>query len=256
MKGFFNAVKGKRIAVVGSGDTANCVMEYILPLVYPNYYYDFFREGEELPRSIHWIGQSAENIQDYFFNNKSRYCHSGGIIEFFWDEETPFELSTEIWKKTKKLITCYPKKLDSIKHSDSELVLSLNDQTIEVDLVINCTGRKNLFIEPWLKRDLLPIEGDITFYGGQWVEEIERFVSTPKTLKNKKLAYQLTNKKIYLMGAACPLNDLIDDDEAKNGSLRYQEERLSLTNSKWSLEHTLPRTEAFAKSQARLFEKN
>ena len=41
---------------------------------------------------------------------------------------------------------------------------------------------------------------------------------------------------------------MIDDDEAKNGSLKYQEERTSLTNSKWSLEHTLPRTAAFAEN--------
>ena len=41
---------------------------------------------------------------------------------------------------------------------------------------------------------------------------------------------------------------MIDDEEAMNGSLQYQEERKSLTNSKWSLEHTLPRTIAFAEN--------
>tara|TARA_B100000886_G_C20378412_1_gene472839 strand:- start:339 stop:536 length:198 start_codon:yes stop_codon:yes gene_type:complete len=58
----------------------------------------------------------------------------------------------------------------------------------------------------------------------------------------------LKNKNIYLIGSSTPLNELIDDEEAKNGSLKYQEERKSLTNSKWSLEHTLPRTVSFAKN--------
>jgi hypothetical protein len=248
---FFNTIKDKRVAVIGDGDTANCVMEYLLPLVYPNHYYGFYREVPLLPKSIVWIGQKAKNIQDYFFANKSRYCHSGGVIEFFWDEETPFELSTEIWKQTKELVTCTEDKLVSLKQT-SNVKLETNNHHYEVDFVIDCTGRFNSFSKQFLSRELSYINGDITLYGGQWIDEADRFVVSPRCIKNKRIAAKVEGDEIYFIGAAGPLAELICDDEAKDGSLRYQEERLSLTNSKWSLEHTLPRTIALAQMHAEL----
>ena len=71
-----------------------------------------------------------------------------------------------------------------------------------------------------------------------------------KTIKNhynaEKIACKIKGKQIFLIGSSCNLSEMIDDNEAKNGSLKYQEERKTLTNSKWSLEHTLPRTVSFA----------
>jgi len=247
-KSFFDDMKNKKIAVIGAGDTANCVMEYLLPLVYPNYYYGFYREKPFLPKYIYWIGQSAENIQDYFFANKSRYCHSGGIIEFFWNEETPFELSTEVWKRTKELIKCIPDKLLSLTHKSNSLVLKTENAQVEADLLIDCTGRFNSLASTLLEKDYDFIKGDITLYGGQWDEDQERFIVSPRELGSKKIACKLKDENIYLLGCACPLDELIDNQEARNGSLKYQEDRTSLTNSKWSLEHTLPRTVALAES--------
>ena len=158
-------MKNKKVAVVGSGDTANCVMEYLLPLVYPNNYYGFYKEAPFVPKFVHWIGQSAKNIQDYFFANKSRYCHSGGIIEF-WDEESPFELSTEVWKRTKELIECIPEKLVSLEHKKGKLELKTENASFAVDIVIDCTGRFNKLSNSLLGRDFDFIEGDICLYGG------------------------------------------------------------------------------------------
>tara|TARA_Y100001954_G_scaffold190680_1_gene204867 strand:+ start:3251 stop:4795 length:1545 start_codon:yes stop_codon:yes gene_type:complete len=245
-KSFFEYIRDKKVAVVGAGDTANCVMEYLLPLVYPNYYYGFYREVPFFPKFVYWVGQSANNIQDYFFANKSRYCHSGGIIEFFWDEETPFELSTEIWKKTKELIRCVPEKLFSVSHKVNSLELKTENEQLEVDLVIDCTGRFNDLSTKLLKGEHTFVEGDITLYGGQWDEELGRFIVSPRFLEERRIACKLQGENIFFLGSACPLDKLIDDNEARNGSLKFQEDRTSLTNSKWSLEHTLPRTVAFA----------
>ena len=245
---YFQRIKNKKIAVVGAGDTANCVMEYLLPLVYPNYYYGFYRKDQFLPDFIYWFGQSAKTIQDYFFANKSRYCHSGGVIEFFWNEETPFELSTEIWKKTKELISCTGEKLVSIEHKSKCLNLKTEEKNYNVDLVIDCTGRMNKLCSKLIKGSIEYIEADISLDGGHWDEDLERFIPRPRTLFSKKVTAKIKNKNIFFLGSSFPLEKMIDDDEAKNGSLKYQEERRSLTNSKWSLEHTLPRTVSFAKN--------
>ena len=245
-KSFFESIEDKRIAVIGDGDTANCVMEYLLPLVYPNYYYGFYRESPCFPKFVYWVGQSAENIQDYFFANKSRYCHSGGIIEFFWDEESPFELSTEIWKKTKELIKCIPEKLSSLSHTADILELKTENEQIDVDFVIDCTGRFNDLSTTLLNDGHTFVEGDITLYGGKWDDDLGQFIVSPRLLEERRIACKIEGEKIFFLGSACPLDKLIDDDEARNGSLKYQEDRTSLTNSKWSLEHTLPRTVAFA----------
>ena len=255
-KSFFEQIRDKRIAVVGSGDTANCVMEYLLPLVYPNYYYGFYRKDSFLPNFIYWVGQDAKNIQDYFFANKSRYCHSGGVIEFFWNEETPFELSTEIWKKTKELIKCIPDKLLSLNHHSGCVNLEMDSKSISVDLVIDCTGRSNKLGFSLLQNEYEFIERDITLYGGQWNEEMEQFVVTPRLLQSKKIACKIKDKNIFFLGSTCPLDELIDNEEARNGSLKYQEDRKSLTNSKWSLEHTLPRTVSFAENYLNFLDKD
>ena len=67
-----------------------------------------------------------------------------------------------------------------------------------------------------------------------------------KSWFSKRLACQIEGKNIFLIGSSCNLLELIEDNEAKNGSLKYQEQRKSLTNSKWSLKRTLPRTVSFA----------
>ena len=98
------------------------------------------------------------------------------------------------------------------------------------------------------------IEADITLQGGHWDEDLERFIPAPRTLLSKRIAVQIKNKNIFFLGSAYPLEEIIEDSEAKNGSLKFQEERRSLTNSKWSLEHTLPRTVAFAKNYANILD--
>ena len=178
--------------------------------------------------------------------NKSRYCHSGGVIEFFWNEETPFELSTEVWKKTKELIRCVPEKLSSLSHISNSLELKTDTKKLEVDLVIDCTGRFNDLSSNLFEEECDFVEGDITLYGGQWDEDLGRFIVSPRLLEARRIAYKIGGENIFFLGSACPLGKLIDDEEARNGSLKYQEDRTSLTNSKWSLEHTLPRTVAFA----------
>lgn len=245
---YFNSIEGKRIAVVGDGDTANSVMEYLLPLVYPNFYYGFYRKSAFLPKFVYWVGQKASDIQQYYFQNKTRYCHSGGVIEFFWNEETPFELSTEVWRKTKDLIKCIPGKLKSINKIEKQLKLITDSEELKVDLVIDCSGRINPLVDKFKKENLDFLIGKIEFYGGHWCDLQDSFIAAPINYTKRRIACRVENKNIFFLGCAAPLEQLIDDDEALNGASKYSEKRKTLTNSKWSLEHTLPRTVAFAEN--------
>jgi len=239
-------IRGKTLAIVGAGDSANCVMEYLLPLTYPNNHYRAYAKGTPTPSLIYWIGQSAESVQDFYFANKQRYCHSGGLIEFFWDGEAPFDLPAESWQRTKAKIQCIPDKLTALSHKTNAIELTVGDQRLHADIVVDCTGRNNPLSTALLQGAYEFVSGDVVFYGGQWDELLERFVVAPRTLEGRRIACQVKNTRIFLLGCACPVDELIDDEEALDGSLKHQEERKSLTNSKLSLEHTLPRTAAFA----------
>ncbi|MEM6273902.1 MAG: hypothetical protein AAF735_01560 [Myxococcota bacterium] len=243
---FLERIRERSVAVIGAGDTANCVMECLLPLVYPHRRYGFTEEAPFLPRSVYWLGQSARDVQDYYFANKHRYCHSGGVIEFFWNGEGPFDLSTESWSSAKARIECVPEKLVSLSNDGDLLELTTASKRFETDWVVDCTGRSNSLSAALLQNPYEFVQGPIVLYGGQWDEMLDHFVASPRFLDARRLACKLNGESIFLLGSACPLNELIDDTEARNGSLRYQEDRSSLTNSKWSLEHTLPRTVAFA----------
>ena len=89
------------LAVIGAGDTANCVMERILPLVYPSSEYGPSNACSSMPLSVVWIGQTARDIREFFFANKTRYAHAGGLIELFWDGDHPFELPLNTWRRAK-----------------------------------------------------------------------------------------------------------------------------------------------------------
>jgi len=244
---FMDALKGKNVAVVGAGDTANCVMEYLLPLGYPNREYGFYRDVPFIPGHVYWVGQRAQGVQDFGLVNKHRYCHSGGLVEFFWEGETPFDLPTETWRTTKALITCMPDKLDALSHTPNAVKLKIGGRQFEVDVVIDCTSRANSLSAVLLQNAYAFVEGRITLYGGHWDEDLDQFVTSPLFLPTRKIACKLQDEDIFFLGSACPLRELIDDSEALDGSLRHLEHRTSLTNSKWSLEHTLPRTVALAR---------
>ena len=243
---FRERVQGARIAVIGAGDTANCVMEHLLPLTYPNDRYPAFRQGPVLPSHIYWIGQSSTNIREYYFANKQRYCHSGGVIECFWDGDAPFDLPAEVWQRVKAAIHLIPDKLKSLAHGESALELVTANERLEVDLAVDCTGRHNALSSRLLQRQHRFIQGDIVLHGGRWDEREDRFVPLPRRLSDQRIACQLEGEAIFLLGCACPVHELIDNDEALDGSLKHQEDKKSLTNSKSSLEHTLPRSVAFA----------
>ena len=89
------------LAVIGAGDTANCVMERILPLVYPSSEYGPSNACSSMPLSVVWIGQTARDIREFFFANKTRYAHAGGLIELFWDGDHPFELPLNTWRRAR-----------------------------------------------------------------------------------------------------------------------------------------------------------
>ncbi|MEM9387051.1 MAG: hypothetical protein AAGA68_18460 [Pseudomonadota bacterium] len=239
-------IRDQRVAVVGAGDTANCVIEYLLPMVYPHQHYGFPEEAPLLPRSVVWIGQQATDVKEFFFRNKQRYCHSGGVIEFFWDGDTPFDLSEDVWQRARARIECIADKLVSVMPHGGALKLSAGSRCLEIDLLIDCTGRSNPLSARLREQESEFVHGDIVLHGGQWDEVLEHFVSRPRTLNQRRLACKLRGERVFFVGSACPLDELIDDTEARNGSFMYQEQRTSLTNSKWSLEHTLPRTVALA----------
>ncbi|MEM6732056.1 MAG: FAD-dependent oxidoreductase, partial [Myxococcota bacterium] len=243
---FADRIRDRRVSVVGAGDTANSVMECLLPLAYPHQRYGFPAESPFLPRSLQWIGQPAKDIQEYYFANKARYCHSGGVIEFFWDGDAPFELSKDVWSACKSKMERVPERLVSVKHTADGLELQTSTKSLQTDLVVDCTGRSNPLSARLLQAESEFIHGDVVFFGGQWDHMLDRFVVAPRVFENLRIACKLKGERVFLLGSACPLDELIDDDEARNGSLEYQAERSSLTNSKWSLEHTLPRTVAFA----------
>ncbi|MEO1170728.1 MAG: hypothetical protein AAFX94_01580 [Myxococcota bacterium] len=247
---FPERLRDRRIAIAGAGDTANCVMECLLPLVYPHSTYGFPKEAPFLPSSVVWIGQQATDIQEYYFANKLRYCHSGGVIEFFWQGDTPFDLSARTWSEAKSRIECSADRLLSVEDTGESLELQaacvILRTRLRCDLLVDCTGRANPLSETLLQRSYEFVEGDITFYGGQWDDRLEHFVASPRLLRQRRIACRLAGERVFFLGSAGPLGELIDDSEARNGALLYQEQRTSLTNSKWSLEHTLPRTAAFA----------
>lgn len=249
---FSKRMVGKTLAVVGAGDTANCVMECLLPLTYPRCRYGASRNDSFAPALVYWIGQGARNVRDFYFVNKQRYCHSGGVIEFFWDGESPFDLPAEAWKRAKSRIRCVSHKLLSLSHEADSIELRAGSERFEVDLVVDCTGRCNELSLALLRDEYEFVEGDVVFRGGQWDERMEQFIDSPRFLHAKRIACRIKGERIFLIGTACPLDELIGDEEAMDGSLRYQEHRTSLTNSKWSLEHTLPRSVAFAEQCAGL----
>ncbi|MEM7609321.1 MAG: hypothetical protein AAF411_28565, partial [Myxococcota bacterium] len=238
------------VAVVGAGDTANCVMEYLLPLTYPRRPYSSLAKDWLAPKKVYWIGQSAANVRDFYFANKQRYCYSGGIIEFFWHGDAPFDLPTDAWNRSKALITCVPDRLTSLTHRDGEVELVAGKRRLRADLCVDCTGRFNALSARLLDGAHEYVEGDVVFHGGGWDASLDRYVIAPRTLHARRLACKLQGERIFLLGSACDLDALIDDGEARNGSLKYQDHRTSATNSKWSLEHTLPRTVAFAEQVA------
>ncbi|MEM8605820.1 MAG: hypothetical protein AAGF92_01845 [Myxococcota bacterium] len=243
---FLESIRNKTIAVVGAGDTANCVMEYLLPLTYPNNQYDSFRTGSFAPSFVYWIGQGAESIQEFYFANKKRYCHSGGIIEFFWDGDAPFDLPAGSWASTKARIRCVPGKLVSISDEGRALELTLEGERLNADIVVDCTGRFNALSRDLLQEEYEFVEGEIVFRGGRWDESHDAFVASPRSVGERRIACKLKGERIFLIGCAGPLDEVVDDEEARDGSLKYQEDQQSLTNSKLSLEHTLPRSFAFA----------
>ena len=68
---FLEGMRDKTLAIIGAGDTGNCVMEYLLPLTYPNDNYASFRKGPFVPALVYWIGQNATTVQEFYFANKS-----------------------------------------------------------------------------------------------------------------------------------------------------------------------------------------
>lgn len=252
---FLQALKDKTIAVVGSGDTANCAMEYLLPLTYPPYHHSARRNPSFAPAFVYWIGQGARNVQDYYFANKQRYCHSGGVVEFFWDGEAPFEIPAREWRRARALIRHVPADLSSLSHTQDSLRLTAGSEQLDVDMVVDCTGRFNELSAALLRDAYEFVEGDVAFHGGQWDANQERFVTSPRHLEARRIACRLRDEAIFLVGCACPLGELIDDDEAMDGSLKHQESRTSITNSKFSLEHTLPRSAALAEQYAEVMER-
>ncbi|MEM6370883.1 MAG: hypothetical protein AAF851_21545 [Myxococcota bacterium] len=240
-------IQNKAVAVVGAGDTANSVMERFLPLTYPHREYGLLTEAPFLPRVLFWVGQRAADMPQFYAGNKRRYCHSGGVIEYFWGGDSPFELSQETWSRTKLLVVRAPEKLVSIRHTSSGLDLRTSTERFDVDLLVDCTGRHNALSTELLRAPRDYLEGDIVLSGGHYDHQLERFDASPRLLESKRVACRLRNEDIYFIGSAGPLEELVDDDEAKDGSLRHQERQSSITNSKWSLEHTLPRTLAFAR---------
>ena len=247
---FVTSVRGKSVAVVGAGDTANCVMEYLVPLHYPNDDYGVGGSSAILPRSIVWVGQRATDVREYFFANKRRYCHSGGVIELFWQGDEPLELPAGVWAQVQRTIRCVPDRLVSVAHEPGGLALTTTSQTLRADIVIDCTGRSNRLSMSLREGGVHFVDGDITLLGGRWDEALERHTAAPRSLRARRVACRLPAERVFFLGSACPLSALIPDEEAGDGSMQHEEDRASLTDSKWSLEHTLPRTVAFAQQFA------
>ncbi|MEM9605109.1 MAG: hypothetical protein AAGA11_19760 [Pseudomonadota bacterium] len=247
---YADSLSGKTVAIVGDGDTANCVLEYILPIVYPNKLYGFYRENPALPARVYWLGQSAACLKAFFFNSKRRYSHSGGIIEVFWQEDSSLELPSDVRESASDMLRIVPDKLVEVRSSPAGLTLVTDRDAMDVDVAIDCTGRFNPLCARLLHDGYDTVHGDIVFQGGFWCQAEDRFVPKPHTLEGRAIACRVRGQDVFVLGGACPLGELIADSEARNGAAKYQEGRVSLTNSKWSLEHALPRTVAFAKQHA------
>ena len=89
------------------------------------------------------------------------------------------------------------RKLFSLSHKSDLLELKTETEQFEVDLVIDCTGRFNCLSSKLLKDEHTFVEGDITLYGGQWDEELGRFIVSPRFLEERKIACKIESENIF-----------------------------------------------------------
>ena len=74
---------------------------------------------------------------------------------------------------------------------------------LEVDLVVDCTGRHNPLSSDLLRDGYETVEGDIVFYGGYW-SEVESFSASQRVLKSKRLACKLKGENIFSWAGPAP----------------------------------------------------
>src|SRR6185295_6521094 len=67
---------GKTVAVVGTGDSANVFIEFLLGYASPTGY-GFSDAQTEGPKSILWVGQSIQSCEDFIAQARSRYAQIG-----------------------------------------------------------------------------------------------------------------------------------------------------------------------------------
>ena len=124
-------------------------------------------------------------------------------------------------RKRKNSFNVFPEKLLELTHKGKSLELKTDkEEIIKADLVIDCTGRSNQLASMLKDKQYEFVKGDLSFYGGHWDDALDRFVVKARKLIDRNLACQLKGEEIYFLGTACPMQELICDDEAKNGSAK------------------------------------
>jgi len=123
-------LSGKKVAVVGTGDSANVLIEFFLGYA-AEAGYGVSNAQIAPPAKILWVGQSRETCEDFIADARSRYAQIG----------TGFRSSDP---NGDPLIDATPNKLVSLKQRDRDgrLVLSLEDSSakLDADYVILATG--------------------------------------------------------------------------------------------------------------------
>jgi hypothetical protein len=120
---------GKKIAVVGVGDSANVFIEFLLGYAAERGY-GYSNGQTPPPAKIFWIGQQLKNCEDFIAEARSRYAQIG----------TGFRSSDP---KGESIIEPFPERLEQINlNRNKELVVTLEGKKEKVrpDLVILATG--------------------------------------------------------------------------------------------------------------------
>ncbi len=252
---------GKTVAVIGSGDSGNNVVEMLLGASMPggNGPYRFHKRGFKARRVL-WFGQEARDENEFFFNNKGRYSYDGGLMHYF-----PRTSGRRPWLARRKgLQPVAAWAIRVRKEGDGYVIADEKGRERRVDHVIVAAGYRTRIHElfpgmPDLSRrgvsyHNLPygfssVTGDVTLANSLFDGA---YRPVPQILRDRRVALRWKDG-IYLVGPAAQGRLLVDDDDARSGS---QADRLklrikTLTGSKNSLEHMLPRTQAFAREHAR-----
>jgi hypothetical protein len=193
---------GKKIAVVGSGDSANVFIEFLLGYA-PREGYASSTSQNGRPSKIIWIGQSKTTCGEFIAKIRSRYQQIS----------TGFRSSS---KNVEELIEAVPPKLDTVvldqttgqvklKIDRTDLSLSYrgSEDNLIADMVIVTTGFDQSLrglLKMVTQGQSTKFGSDADFFNSDLVETLTATTSVSE--QKTRVARRLKNREIYVLGTA------------------------------------------------------